>query len=79
MVFAVWIARPEIPEELLNQLDLAFEFGMEFIASANNGLEAWQRDYLIHNISYPFDKDKREAMQLFFQWAASVEAVPSMR
>ena len=79
MVFAVWIARPGVPEELLNQLDLAFEFGMEFMTSANNGLEAWQRDYLMHNISYPFDKDKREAMQLFFQWAASVEAVPSMR
>jgi len=79
MVFAVWIARPGVSDELLLQLDTAFRSGMEFITSSNNGLEAWQRDYLMHNISYPFDKAKREAMQLFFQWAASVEAVPAIR
>lgn len=79
MVFAVWIARPDIPDEILNQLDVAFHSGMEFMASGKNGLEAWQRDYLMHNISYPFDMAKREAMQLFFQWAASVEAVPAIR
>lgn len=79
MVFAVWIARPDVPDEILNQLDIAFKSGMAFLSSSTNGLEAWQRDYLNHNISYLFDKGKREAMQLFFQWAASVEAVPSIR
>jgi len=79
MVFAVWIARPDVPVELLNQLDEAFSKGMEYISQKDNGLETWQRDYLVHNISYTFDKDKREAMQLFFQWAAVIEAVPATR
>ena len=79
MVFAVWIARPEVPVALLDQLDEAFSKGMEFIAHEHNGLEAWQRDYLLHNISYTFDKEKREAMQLFFQWAAAIEAVTAGR
>jgi chorismate dehydratase len=79
MVFAVWIARPDVPEEVLHQLDVTFQAGMEIIVSGNNELKDWQRDYLVHNISYPFDKAKQEAMQLFFQWAASVEAVPAIR
>ena len=52
---------------------------MEFVTQKENGLEAWQRHYLTHNISYTFDKDKREAMQLFFQWAALLEVVPATR
>lgn len=79
MVFAVWIARPDVPDEVLKQLDIAFKSGMDYLVSPTNGLEAWQRDYLLNNISFPFDKGKQEAMQLFFQWAASVEAVPSIR
>jgi predicted solute-binding protein len=79
MVFAVWIARPDVPVELLDQLDEAFSKGMDFVTQENNGLETWQRDYLVHNISYTFDKEKREAMQLFFQWAAAVEAIPVSR
>jgi chorismate dehydratase len=79
MVFAVWIARPDVSDEVLEQLDIAFKSGMEYLVSTANGLESWQRDYLLNNISFPFDKGKQEAMQLFFQWAASVEAVPSIR
>lgn len=79
MVFAVWIARPGVPQSLLQQMDEAFGMGMKTIAANDNGLEAWQRDYLTKNISFSFDTRKKEAMQLFFQWAASVEAVQVSR
>jgi len=79
MVFAVWIARPGVPEALLQQMDAAFRKGIAYLADPGNGLQEWQRQYLMHNISYPFDAAKRDAMQLFFQWAASVEAVPAIR
>ena len=75
MVFAVWITRPGVPEELIRELDEAFESGFDFVKSADSGLEPWQTDYLIHNISYPLDTAKREAMELYLSWAASLEAV----
>ncbi len=76
MVFAVWITRPGIPDELIRELDDAFESGFEFVKSADSGLAAWQRDYLLHNISYPLDKAKREGMELYLTWAAALEAAP---
>lgn len=77
MVFAVWITRPGIPETLISKLDEAFESGFEFVKSADSGLEPWQTDYLLHYISYPLDSAKREAMELYLSWAASLEAAPA--
>ncbi|HSF90541.1 MAG TPA: menaquinone biosynthesis protein [Saprospiraceae bacterium] len=76
MVFAVWITRPGIPDELVRDLDLAFESGFEFVKSTQSGLAGWQRDYLVHNISYPLDEAKRKGMDLYLTWAAALEAAP---
>jgi chorismate dehydratase len=76
MVFAVWITKPGIPDELIRELDEAFESGYEFVKSPESGLASWQRDYLLHNISYPLDDAKREGMELYLTWAAAIEAAP---
>ncbi len=76
MVFAVWITRPGIPDELIRELDDAFESGFEFVKSTDSGLAVWQRDYLLHNISYPLDNAKREGMELYLTWVATLEAAP---
>jgi chorismate dehydratase len=73
MVFAVWIKKHSVPEEIVDQLDSAFEKGMSLVQSHDMGLAQWQTDYLLHNISYPLDDAKREAMQLYMSWASMLE------
>lgn len=79
IVFAVWITKPGIPHEIIEQLNLAFEKGMESIQNDTSGLAAWQTEYLLHQISYPLDKEKREAMKLYLTWAESIMALPHVR
>jgi chorismate dehydratase len=79
MVFAVWITKPGIPSEIIEQLNLAFENGMESIRNGTSGLESWQTDYLLHHISYPLNKAKREAMKLYLAWAEPIMALPNVR
>ena len=69
MVFAVWIAGPNVSKEIIVELDAAFKLGIDFIRSAESGIEAWKKKYLMNNISYNLDQKKKEAMQLFLQYA----------
>jgi len=73
MVFAVWIKKPGVPAQVIDLLDTAFETGMTLVHSGVMGLSKWQTDYLVHNISYPLDDAKREAMQLYLRWASMIE------
>ena len=73
MVFAVWITKPGVPDDIIDTLDHAFEAGMALVQSRDMGLAQWQTDYLLHNISYPLDDAKREAMQLYLSWASILE------
>lgn len=77
MVFAVWIARPGVPEEIIKDLNAAFKEGLEYIATPEAGLLDWQKKYLSKNMSYSFDRRKKEAMQLFLQYAESIAMIPS--
>ena len=65
MVFAVWIARPDIPENIIQKIDHAFETGMKAVREGMTSLESWQIDYLTNKISYKFDSAKAEALSLF--------------
>ncbi|HUR31661.1 MAG TPA: menaquinone biosynthesis protein [Saprospiraceae bacterium] len=65
MVFAVWITKPGIPADIINELDAAFELGMKSVKSENSTLEQWQKDYLLNCISYPLDEGKMEALTVF--------------
>lgn len=72
MVFAVWIARPGIPSYVGGQLDAAFRYGFDAVTSGKAGLAKWERDYLMHRISYPLDAGKLEAMHLYRNWVAEL-------
>lgn len=72
MVFAVWIARPGIPSYVGGQLDAAFCYGFDTVTSGKAGLANWERDYLMHRISYPLDAGKLEAMHLYRNWVAEL-------
>lgn len=65
MVFALWIARPDIPQEIIDEIDHAFEIGMESVRNNTAELKEWERDYLLNSISYPLDDAKMEALKMF--------------
>ena len=65
MVFAVWIRHPEVPVEVMDWIDRAFELGMSSVEGENSRLEDWQKDYLLNSISYPLDANKLKALRLF--------------
>ena len=72
IVFAVWIAKTGVPVEIIQELDKAFQLGIDFIKTPEAGIEEWQKKYLLNNISYTLDRRKKEAMQLFLQYADSL-------
>lgn len=72
MVFAVWIARPGIPDSVAEQLDSAFRYGYNAVTSGQVNLADWERNYLMHRISYPLDAGKLEAMHLYRNWVAEL-------
>lgn len=75
MVFAVWIASPGVSKEVMQDLDNAFMLGIEFVRSAESVIPEWQKKYLRDNISYLLDRRKREAMQMFLQYAENLVAI----
>ena len=74
MLFAAWIAKPGVPDELMTAIDSAFKTGMGLIRSGQSGLAEWQVSYLLDNISYTLDADKLEAMHLYMKWAQALES-----
>ncbi|HJW28134.1 MAG TPA: MqnA/MqnD/SBP family protein, partial [Saprospiraceae bacterium] len=79
MVFAVWIARPGMPVQVIRQIDSAFEAGWNEVKNGSAPLESWQSEYLLNHISFPFDGRKREALQLFRSWAQDMLPVTTSR
>ncbi len=75
MVFAVWIARPGIDIEFIKEMDNAFKMGIDFVRSPDSIIPAWQKKYLLNNISYSLDRRKREGMQLFLQYADNLVTI----
>ena len=73
-VFAVWVSLKPLPEDVVNSLNKALHFGISNIDSvldfysARLPKNADCREYLTRNISYSFDKAKREALNLFLSY-----------
>lgn len=65
MVFAIWIAKPDVPQSVIDEIDRSFEMGMHEVESGNTNLEDWEREYLLLSISYPFDEQKMMALRKF--------------
>ncbi len=75
MVFAVWIARKDIPEDILKQLNNAFQYGIEHITDAVN--QYWTdntpvkkpviENYLQNNIKYPLNETMLKSIRIFLE------------
>jgi chorismate dehydratase len=70
-VFACWVANKKLPDAFITEFNQAVEFGIKnrekSIVLAKNPIISEQQmiDYLQNDISYDFDKKKREALDLF--------------
>lgn len=69
-VFAAWVSNKELPEDIISELNMAFQFGLdhrkEVLESINNLHEGFDmEDYLMNKIDYNLDGSKREALKLF--------------
>lgn len=69
MVFAVWIAKPAVPEILLDELNDDFALGMRWVASKPAELNSDELHYLQQSIAYTFGPSQHEAMDLYLRWS----------
>lgn len=69
--FACWVTTKKLPEETVRQFNEAIVYGMkkkeEFVSELSlepvNGID--MSEYLLQNISYEFDKQKKQALDTF--------------
>lgn len=69
--FACWVTTKKLPEETVRQFNEAIIYGMkkkeEFVNELSlepvNGID--MGEYLLQNISYEFDKNKKQALDMF--------------
>lgn len=77
-VFAAWVARPTVSQEVIDSLEMALRYGVnhieEAIAASEYRDKSYAYDYLTHNIDFRFDEQKRRAMQLF--WEKGMKITP---
>lgn len=77
-VFAVWVAKESVSEEVVSVLNKSLEYGLksidQAIAEYVKGIthNAAKR-YLTENIEYTLTQDKRKAIELFLQRSDSAE------
>lgn len=79
-VFACWLTAKKLPEQSLQQFNDAIKFGMvkkelfvnEMALEPVNGID--MGEYLLKNISYEYDKNKKKALDLFLSAMYSKKA-----
>ena len=71
-VFAAWVANKELPLDFIKRFNEALNKGLNNIPKSikkyNKNIKYNLEDYLNNYISYPFDKDKKEALRLFLSY-----------
>ena len=69
-VFAVWVARPEVSDEHISELEAALKYGVGHIAESiawyGHSGKPYAYEYLTQNIDYLFDEQKRQALSLYW-------------
>ena len=73
-LFAAWVSRPGIDPEFKARLNRCFQAGISSIPGMD--LNAMHREYLANSISFPFDRKKKVALELFLQEAAALQENP---
>jgi len=68
-VFACWVAIGELPKQVLDDFCKAIDWGVKhkFEAAKNVNSNINLENYFNNCISYDFDQDKKDAMELFFK------------
>ncbi len=79
-VFAVWAANKKLPENFVQQFDAAFKWGFNSLdVVVEQEQKAYPdvdiKNYFTNNISFKFDKAKREGMKKFLELAKTLEAI----
>lgn len=77
-VFAVWIARNKVPEEIESELNQIFSFGLQHISKLYDEFpvlvsKAEFEDYLNNFIDYNLDSEKYESINLFLKYLKEIE------
>ncbi len=70
-VFACWIARKGVPEEAIEALNKALAWGVahipEAVRASVHAEKPYAEEYLTKNIDYLFDRQKQQALSLFWE------------
>ncbi|MEF9986435.1 MAG: menaquinone biosynthesis protein [Bacteroidales bacterium] len=81
-VFACWIANKELDVNFINEFNSALKYGIDNIDNAIEECAAklkftkqFAHNYLLNNISYNLDKNKKEGLQDF--WTLALEELKS--
>lgn len=71
-VFACWVSNKKLPEDFINEFNVALEFGLSQRKQAVEQMAQTDHENLVRYvesvISYSLDDKKRQAMKLFHGW-----------
>lgn len=69
-VFACWVANKKIDDEFINNLNIAFQNGINNIKNIENDIISKEEliHYLTKNISFNLDTTKKDSMNMFFEY-----------
>jgi len=74
--FAAWIANKPIPQEFIEEFNLALQYGLDHRADLFKEMTMRAdfdiEDYLMHKIDYPLTEQKKEALFLFLNYIKSL-------
>ena len=78
--FAVWASAKKIPDEIVKELNAAFQLGInslhKVIAEEQKNYDGIDvSDYLKNGIDYLFNNEKSNAMNLFLRYVKESESV----
>lgn len=76
-VFALWVARPGVPQETVDALQKSLEYGVAHIPEAidwyGHSGKTYARSYLTENIDFIFDEPKHKALSLYWEKAERLD------
>jgi chorismate dehydratase len=82
-VFATWVANKKIAADFISQFNESLKFGISHIREVvdefnkqNPVSEIDLYAYLTENISFLFDKEKKESLKLFYKFLSELKLIP---
>ena len=82
-VFAVWVARKDVPQDFIDALEASLGYGVghvrEAIAASVHSLKPYAYEYLTKNIDYNFNGLKRRSLELFLDKCRTGAGTPAHR